>query len=155
MQIHITKYIIVLLLSMSSSIYMFAQDISGEWNGVITQAEGGLSDEYYFSIFIIQDGEKITGYTKVELVRSNKRVLYARKKITGTFKNRTLTFKEIEIVEIKNQSATNICLISGKLKLVWDDLALCLDGTWGGKTTDGTICSPGKVKVCNKIPIAH
>jgi hypothetical protein len=132
-----------------------AQDISGEWNGVIKQDEGGLSDEYIFSIHIIQDGKKITGFTKVELYRSTKRVLYARKRIVGTFEDKTLKFQELEIVDLENASSSNICLVKGKLKFVWDKSALCLKGTWGGKTSDGTICAPGKIKVCSTIPIAE
>ena len=134
---------------------LIAQNISGEWNGIIKQDEGGLSDEYIFSIHIIQDGEKITGFSKVELYNSTKRILYARKKIVGTFEGKVLKFREIEIVDLENASSSNICLVKGKLKFVWDKAALCLEGTWGGKTSDGTICAPGKIKVCSTIPIAE
>lgn len=134
--------------------HSYAQNIGGEWNGVITQEEGGLSDQYYFSLFIIQNGENITGFTKVELYKGKKRVFFARKKISGKFKNKTLFFKEIEIVEEEMYAMSNICLIQAKLKFTWDKSALCLKGTWGGLTSDGTSCAPGKIKVCSTIPIA-
>ena len=134
----------------------FGQDISGEWNGVITQDAGGMSDKYYFSVYIEQDGENITGFSKVELYKGDKRVLYARKKITGTFSNRLLSFKETEIIdeEIIGDN-TNICLTYAKLNLIWDKSTLCLKGTWGGYTKVGTICAPGEIKVCSTIPVAH
>lgn len=132
----------------------FAQKIGGEWNGVITQEEGGLAEQYYFSIHIIQNGEEITGFSKVELYQDKKRVFFARKRIVGTFKDKTLFFKEVEIVEQEMYTVSNICLIQAKLKFTWDKSALCLKGTWGGVTKDGSSCAPGKIKVCSTIPIA-
>ena len=133
-----------------------AQNIAGEWNGVISQDEGGLSDQYYFSFFFEQKGTKITGFSKMELFEGKKRVLYARKKLEGTFDGKTLIFKEVAIIEEEALSAsnTNICLITGKLTFAWDKSTLCLIGTWGGATTTGQVCAPGKIKVCTNIPIA-
>ncbi|MGB0863378.1 MAG: hypothetical protein ACPG19_10110 [Saprospiraceae bacterium] len=155
MNLYFKQLILFTLFSLFYSNTIIAQNISGEWNGVIKQDEGGLSDQYIFSIHIIQDGKKITGFTKVELYRSTKRILYARKRITGTFEGKVLKFQEVEIVDLENASSSNICLVKGKLKFVWDKSALCLEGTWGGKTSDGTICAPGKIKVCSTIPIAN
>ncbi len=149
------------LIIFSFSLFLFghqleAQDISGEWNGVISQDEGGLSDQYYFSFVFKQKGTKVTGFSKVELFQGKKRVLYARKKLEGTFDGKTLIFKELEIVEQEANTATNtnICLINGKLKFAWDKSTLCLMGTWGGTTTAGQVCSPGTIKVCTNIPVA-
>ncbi len=149
-----TNWLIFTLALILTSTHLNAQDISGEWNGVITQEEGGLSDEYYFSIYIQQKGSEITGFTKVELYQDKKRIFFARKKIKGTFDGKNLFFKELEIVDQEMYSISNICLIEAKLKFVLDKSALCLKGTWGGVTTKGATCSPGKIKVCSNIPIA-
>lgn len=138
-----------------SSQPMMAQKIAGEWNGVIQQDAGGLSDQYYFSMHLIRKGEQITGFTKVELYKNKKRILYARKRIVGTFKNQILKFKEVEVVEEEIYTVSSICLINAKLKFGWDKGSMCFMGTWGGYTTDGTTCSPGTIKVCSQIPVAH
>ena len=130
------------------------QNISGEWNGVITQDEGGISGQYYFSLHLKQDGKKITGFTKVELYKGDKRIMYARKSLIGEFDGKVFVFKETEILEQKMVFSTNLCLIQAKLTFVFDKGALCLKGTWGGKTEDNGACSPGKIKVCSTIPIA-
>jgi hypothetical protein len=147
-------YNLCLLICSLLAFNSYAQKIGGEWNGIITQEEGGLASQYYFSLFIVQNGENITGFTKVELYKDKKRVFFARKKIIGTFKDKTLFFKEIEIVEEEMYTMSNICLIQAKLKFTWDKSALCFKGTWGGLTKDGTSCAPGKIKVCSTIPIA-
>lgn len=132
-----------------------AQNISGEWNGMITQEAGGISGQYYFSLHLKQEGQKITGFTKVELYEGSKRVLFARKALTGIFDGKTLFFQETKIIEHEmNTGATSLCLISGKLSFIFEKAALCLSGTWGGSTEQGTPCSPGKIKVCSTIPIA-
>ena len=130
------------------------QDISGEWNGIITQDGGGIANQYYFSLNIKQEGNKITGFSKVELYHNDKRIMYARKSLVGEFKGKKLLFKETGIIEQKMVMTTNLCLIQAKLDFVFDKGALCLIGTWGGKTVDNVVCSTGKIKVCSIIPIA-
>jgi hypothetical protein len=136
------------------SLALNGQDISGEWNGVMTQPVGGIAGQYYFSLHLKQEGTKITGFSKVELYEGDKRTMYARKSLIGEFDGKNLLFKEIEILEQKMSFSTNLCLVQAKLAFVFDKGSLCLIGTWGGKTKDDGACSPGKIKVCSTIPIA-
>ena len=133
---------------------MNGQNIAGEWNGVMNQDAGGIAAQYYFSLHLKQNGKKITGFSKVELYEGDKRVMYARKSLIGEFDGKKLLFRETQILEQKMIFTTNLCLIQAQLDFVFDKGALCLKGTWGGKTKENGICSPGKIKVCSIIPIA-
>ncbi len=130
------------------------QNISGEWNGIITQESGGIAGQYYFSLHLKQEGKLITGFSKVELYEGDKQIMFARKSLEGIFDGKTLIFKEIDIIEQKMLMTTSLCLTQGKLNLVIDKSALCLKGTWGGKTKENGYCAPGEIKVCSIIPIA-
>ena len=94
------------------------QDISGEWNGVITQDEGGIAGQYYFSLYLKQEGKTITGFSKVELYQGDKRTMYARKSLAGEFDGKKLLFKEIQILEQKIAFSTNLCLIQAVLHVL-------------------------------------
>lgn len=146
--------IYLLLICSFGCLALNGQNIAGEWNGVMTQDEGGVAGQYYFSLHLKQEGNKITGFSKVELFKGEKRIMYARKALVGEFDGKKLLFKETKILEQQMVFSTNLCLIQAKLDFVFDKGALCLKGTWGGKTEDNSACSPGKIKVCSTIPIA-
>ncbi len=152
MKIFLKVYLI--LICSFGCLALNGQNISGEWNGVMTQNAGGIAGQYYFSLHLKQEGTKITGFSKVELYEGDKRTMYARKSLIGEFDGKELVFKETQILEQKMTISTNLCLIQAKLIFGFDKGALCLTGTWGGKTKNNGTCSPGKIKVCSTIPIA-
>ena len=93
------KTIPLLLFFLTFAIGLVAQNISGEWNGILVQEEGGLATQYYFSMHIEQDGKSITGVSKIHIL--NKPKEYGRMEFKGTFDGKVLTFEDVNIKESK------------------------------------------------------
>ena len=147
------KYLLFFCFFFSISITAYSQTIRGEWNGMLYQSEGGLSERYYFSMHLAQDDGKIRGVTKINVL--NKPNTSARMEFTGTFDGRFLRFEEIKIIE-EAISGGEWCLKKGKLELSLGKEGFCLEGSWGGVLSkSGSFCSPGRIKVCQLVPIAH
>lgn len=138
-----------------STIYnrSFTQDMSGEWNGVLRQTEGGAAGSYYFTLNLKQKGNVITGTSKVAFV--DKPNIYAVMELKGKFKDDVLTFSETKIIEQKTYKGLEWCNKKAKLNFTMKKDGFCIEGTWSGKTESGDFCAPGKVKVCKIVPMAN
>lgn len=131
----------------------FAQDMSGEWNGILRQSEGGVSAYYYFVLNLKQKGNVITGTSKVSL--ADKPNFYAIMELKGKFKDDVLTFVETKIIEQKTFEGLEWCIKKAKLNFTIKKDGFCIEGTWSGKSGNGNFCSPGTVKVCKIVPMAN
>jgi hypothetical protein len=148
------KYIQLSIIICLSMIYNIAscQDMSGEWNGMLQQSEGGAASSYYFTLNLKQKGTVITGTSKVAFV--DKPAYFAIMSLEGTFKDDILTISETKIKSENIYDGLEWCLKNAKLKFTIQKDGFCVEGTWSGKTPSGTYCVPGSVKMCKVVPIA-
>jgi hypothetical protein len=126
--------------------------MSGEWNGVLRQSEGGAASSYYFTLNLIQKGNVITGVSKVAF--AEKPSYFAIMELQGTFKDDVLTISETKIKSENIYDGLEWCLKNAKLRFTIQKDGFCVEGTWSGKTPSGTICVPGSVKMCKIVPMA-
>jgi hypothetical protein len=145
------KYLIIICLSIVCNL-SFAQDMSGEWNGILRQSEGGAASSYYFTLNLIQKGTVITGVSKVAF--AEKPEYFAIMEVQGTFENDVLTISETKIKSEKIYDGLEWCLKNAKLKFTIQKDGFCAEGTWSGKTPSGTYCVPGSIKMCKIVPMA-
>lgn len=130
-----------------------AQDMSGEWNGVLRQSTGGAASSYYFTLNLKQNGNVITGTSKVAFV--DKPNFYAIMELKGKFKDDVLIFQETKIIEQKVFEDLAWCRKKAKLNFTMKKDGFCIEGTWSGKDPNGAFCAPGTIKVCKIVPMAQ
>lgn len=131
----------------------FAQDMSGEWNGMLQQTDGGASNSYYFTLNLKHKGNVITGTSKVAFV--NKPDIYAIMELKGKFKSDILIFEETKIIEQKTFKDFQWCVKKVKLTFTMKKDGFCIEGTWSGKASNGDFCAPGTIKICKIVPMAN
>jgi len=125
-----------------------AQDISGTWEGVITQDEGGVAAKYTFKIFLKTSKTKeVSGTAFVALEEID---IYASMHFSGTFDGTYLDLKEEKILREKMIENFFWCLKEYQLKLLPGE-KLRLEGRWSGYTRDGG-CVPGDIYLTKSVP---
>ncbi len=132
--------------------FSFGQDMSGEWNGMLRQSEGGAAASYYFTLNLKQNGNVITGTSKVTFAENPD--VFAIMELRGVFKDDVLTFEEVKITNQKIFDGLEWCLKKGKLTFTVKKDGFCVEGTWSGKTVSGEVCPPGTLKMCKIVPMA-
>ena len=128
------------------------QDMSGEWNGLLKQPEGGQMKLYYFSMNLKQEGKVITGTSKISLTTDPR--VYCIMELKGTFEKDVLIFEELKINKQSIFPKKDWCIKKGKLNFTIKKDGFCVEGTWGGNLGN-TICPPGMLTVCKIVPIAQ
>ncbi len=125
-----------------------AQDVSGTWEGIITQEEGGILGEYTFKIFIKVDEDgnaKGTAYVKADELD-----IYAIMGFKGKFDGEYMDIEEDEILREKRVEDIFWCLKEYRLQLLSAG-TLRLEGKWSGYTSTGA-CIPGKIYLKKSAP---
>lgn len=139
-------FIICFLTSIATA--AFTQNISGTWEGTITQEEGGILGEYTFKIFIKLDKQgNVKGTAYVE---ADELDIYAIMGFTGKFDGEYLDIEEDEILREKRVDDIFWCLKNYKLQLAMGG-TLRFEGKWGGYTSTGA-CIPGKIYLTKAAP---
>ena len=148
------NYIKVFLILSLSSIYFgcLAQDISGEWNGILRQEEGGVADSYLFTLNLIQKGTQIRGTSKVTLSKNED--YFVIMKLKGKFKGDILTFSESKIISQKTYDGLEWCFKKSELTFTYKKGGYCLEGTWSGVTKNDQDCKSGTIQLCKIVPMA-
>ena len=125
-----------------------AQDgFSGVWKGILTQDDGGFRSKYEFELYLIQDGDKITGRSYVYIDN-----IFAEMDLEGSLLNdNTIWFQETTIGYNKILPGMHWCLKNGKLTLKKSWSSQKLEGYWEGKTPFSD-CVPGKIYLQRIIP---
>lgn len=124
-------------------------DFNGAWRGKITQNVGGFRPSYEFEVYIIQEGNKITGRTYVYYEDN-----YAIMKMSGKVINKNkVLLTESKIVDFKKVEGMEWCLKKTELWLSRQGTTWRLEGPWEGATTFGA-CVPGKIKLKKRVPQA-
>jgi len=144
------KQLFAACLLISSFSVAFAQNLSGTWEGVITQDKGGILDNYTFKIYmqVKKDGlVKGTAY-----VRADEFDIYAFMQFKGTFDGTYIRIEEDEILRQKVKDEISWCIKDYKLKLISSD-KLRLEGKWRGYAKTGA-CVPGEIYLTKSEPRA-
>ena len=109
-----------------STLSAFSQDISGYWQGVLTQ-QGGIPNTYYpFSMTLNQNGNTVDGTSEIRL--NSDSLYFGTMLLTGTFDGSNFQFQEMEIIDELTGSAWAWCIKSGDL--LYDDNLQKLEGPW-------------------------
>ena len=142
------KTLIFITASLLLSFTAQSQDVSGTWEGIITQEDGGILGEYTFKIFIkIDDEGKATG---TAYVRADELDIYALMEFEGRFDGEFLELKESEIIREKKADDIFWCMKEYRLQLIQTG-TLRLEGKWSGYTQTGA-CIPGKIYLKKSVP---
>ncbi|MEX1003716.1 MAG: OmpA family protein [Crocinitomicaceae bacterium] len=122
----------------------FSQNVTGNWQGILTHPEDtiGFTDNYAFWLTIEQEGDKITGYSRIELANSKN---YSVMKFEGTFNNNHLSVVENawEESHMGKGIFINWCLKRVSLIYTWEDSTESLRGVWSSSKD----CGPGEIYV--------
>ncbi|MEO9532215.1 MAG: OmpA family protein [Crocinitomicaceae bacterium] len=119
-----------------------AQNVTGNWQGVLTHPNdtSGFSDNFAFWLNIEQEGDTITGLSRIEMGNTkNFSVMHFK----GTFKN-----KHLDIVENAWEESNmgkgifiNWCLKRMSFIYHWEDSTETLRGVWSSSKD----CGPGEI----------
>jgi len=139
---------VVCFVTMTCSLLFAQNNMSGTWEGVITQKEGGVLDEYTFKLFM---KVKKSGYAKgTAYVRADEFDIYAVMQFEGKFDGEYIKIREDEILRQKIVDDISWCLKDYTLKLIPAD-TLRLEGRWNGYTETGA-CVPGDIQLTKSVP---
>lgn len=125
--------------------------IYGNWEGVITQGEGGYAPEYQFRLIISpQSDGTIVGRSHVTL-----KEIHATMEFKGeVIGDKTFSFRETQIINETSIEGMEWCYKNGFLIFSKDGGDWKLSGPWSGKTKDGSSCIAGEVMLIRKAPRA-
>ena len=135
--------LIVILFSFALQVIQ-AQDISGEWIGILTQKAGGYSQSYAFSMNLIQTNDSVEGYSYISLW--DKPQIYGKIKLKGIFSNQIFSFQESDVLS-ENRGNLNFvwCIKEGSLKYFTKGDSSILEGEWFSSKTPR--CAPGAIRL--------
>lgn len=140
--------LLIIYFLVSTVFTVSAQDVSGTWEGIITQEKGGILGEYTFKIFIKVDEDgnaKGTAY-----VKAGELDIYAIMGFKGKFDGEYMDLEEDEILREKRVDDIFWCLKDYRLQLLSAG-TLRLEGKWSGYTSTGA-CIPGKIYLKKSAP---
>jgi outer membrane protein OmpA-like peptidoglycan-associated protein len=136
----IKLFLFCLLISMGG--FSFAQNVTGNWQGVLTHPNDtiGFTDNYAFWLNIEQEGDTITGLSRIELANSKN---FCVMHFKGTFKNKHLDITENEWEESRMGEGLfiNWCLKRMSFIYHWEDSTETFRGVWSSSND----CGPGEI----------
>lgn len=144
------KPLLIIGFLVSMMVVGHAQNVSGTWEGIITQEEGGILGEYIFKVFINVDKNgsiKGTAYVKPYELDG-----YVVTEFEGKIDGEYIDIKEKKILQEKRIEGYFWCLKDYRLQLL-SGSKLRLEGKWSGYTNTGA-CVPGKVYLKKSAPRA-
>lgn len=133
-----TLFIIAFILG--AIVSQAAPDYSGSWTGYITQKSTvALSSNYQFSIFLIINGNEISGHSEIRMW--DEPDVFAEMNLEGTFDDHTVQLTETEITKQKIYSYAYWCLKVLKMTYSMEDGKEFLKGGWFSDVCSG----PGEI----------
>ncbi len=125
-------------------------DLSGSWKGVLTQRPEGVAAEYPFELYLIQDGEELSGRSYVTYQDYHAELEIEGKIIRG----KAVLFQETRFIYSSELNPDlTWCMKTGQLIIKEEDGVIRLEGVWQGKTEHGP-CIPGEIKLQRVEPQA-
>lgn len=125
------------------------QGVNGYWKGKITQEDGGYIPEYAFELYIVQEGDSISGRSYVYVDS-----IYAEMNLSGKLHSGIyLEMKDERIIDHEELQGMEWCIKRYQLILKQRDSTFHLEGYWQGETSFSN-CVPGKIYLQKKVPRA-
>ncbi len=120
--------------------------LTGRWEGVLTQDEGGVLPEYKFVLVLQSDGHQITGFSEVWFASE----IYIKHSIEGSISQGFfLEIKDGIVLNKKELKDKTYCLKTYQLVLSRSGDAWVLKGRWQGTTPIGP-CVPGRIHLTRR-----
>jgi hypothetical protein len=117
-------------------------DLSGLWEGVLLQNEGGIADRFEFSMQLRQNGMFINGTAFVSFGD-----IWAEMKLSGyQLTNGSWRLTETEILRFKKPEELSWCMKLYELRVGYTEKGMTLHGPWWGSSEFGP-CIPGSVRL--------
>ncbi|MBD3637902.1 MAG: OmpA family protein [Crocinitomicaceae bacterium] len=136
---------VLFLFTLVISCYTFGQNVSGNWQGIMSHPAdtAGFQDNYAFYLKIEQEGDTITGQSRVELGTTKN---FAVLNFKGKFKNNHLDIREISWENSHMDEGVYINWCQKRLSLIytWEDSTESLRGVWTSLHED---CGSGEIYV--------
>ncbi|MCB9225334.1 MAG: OmpA family protein [Crocinitomicaceae bacterium] len=134
----------LLIFSLIITSISFSQTVTGHWQGILTHPNdtAGFTDNYAFYLNIEQEGNDITGMSRIELANSKN---FSVMLFKGTFQHGQLSLTETDWDESYMQEGMyiNWCLKRATLIYTWEDSTESLRGIWSSSPE----CGPGEIYV--------
>lgn len=142
------KPLFIIYFLASTVFTVFAQDVSGTWEGIITGGELEEFQEYIFKIYLnVDDKGNARGTAYVE---ADELEIYAIMGFEGKFDGEYIDIQEDEIFRDKRIKDIVWCLKEYRLQLLSTG-TLRLEGEWSGYNSAGA-CKPGKIYLKKSAP---
>ena len=142
------KKVLLGMFLMGLSSLGIAQNVTGNWQGVLTHPNDtiGYSDNYAFWLNIEQEGNEISGQSRIELGNSKN---FSVMNFKGTFSNKHLDITETSWEESYMAKGVfiNWCLKRASLIYNFEDSTESLIGIWSASAD----CGPGEIIVHRSI----
>lgn len=111
-------------------------NLSGTWQGILTQPNGGLDDNYAFWISFKQTKDSLKGLSRLEVNNTNN---FGILELKGAVNGNELTIKETKITDENIKRGASWCI--KKYTLVYNEA----DGSLSGEWIAPNKCGPGKI----------
>ncbi len=134
----ITTLSLLVLVSLN---FVFCQDFTGKWTGLLRQDPGAYSEKYYFEMELLQKGNKIEGQSSIFINQ-----FFGKMEVRGEIQGDTLLFEELRMIDEQMETGYEWCLKKGMLILEKGDVKAYLKGDWSGEISVGP-CEPGTIEV--------
>lgn len=122
------KKFVLLVITVFSTLSIFATDISGEWIGKRYQFDRSQQkyvEEFHYKYDLEQDEE---GFVKGTVIITNLEGYYAEMKLKGFVEGETFHFEEHEIIDATRPENTIWCFKKGELKISKGENGTTLSG---------------------------
>lgn len=111
-------------------------DVTGLWQGTLSQEPGGIVATYGYSVSFTQQDDYISGITRIWL--PDDPAQYGLMHFTGSFKNGIVHFTESHVMQQNLDPAWRWCLKTADLYVHENSLS----GTWTAPD-----CAPGRIEL--------
>ena len=143
------KLFYLLLLLAFPAVTQAQYDFTGTWTGTLTQNTGGYAPEYEFTLYLQQEGKKITGRSYVKYGN-----IFAEMKLEGQLVgDKAIHWEESKIIDHWKHENMEWCYKEATLFIVAQGKEDKLEGPWSGNTGDAE-CIPGKIMLRRTSPRA-
>lgn len=143
-----TGLLLGLLLTLN---HLSAQNLTGDWNGYLTQNDRTWS--FAMNMKIMHSGNQLHGFARYTTNAGT----YVRLEFTGEVQQNTISIKETKVVEDGGRGTWNWCIKILNGRLTKNNNEYVIEGTWandgnrgyqGGVHTTGAFnCPPGRFRI--------
>lgn len=116
-------------------------DLSGNWEGRLTQGPGAFSQLYYLKMSVTQEGNKVQGVSTIYVNE-----YYGKMTFKGVIDGDTLRYQEIKVVDYDFELGFEWCTKRSNLFIDQNPLGIQLIGDWEGDISVGP-CVPGYMEL--------